>query len=61
MKLVGRRGEPDMFFTEFFRVHANSRLDPKILTSVTENPTSRPVFAQLIGENIEDIKLIIEM
>ena len=45
-----------MFFTEFFRVHSNSRLDPKILTSVTENPTSRPVFAQLIGENIEDIK-----
>ena len=56
MKLVGRRGEPDMFFTEFFRVHSNSRLDPKILTSVTENPTSRPVFAQLIGENIEDIR-----
>ena len=56
MSLVSERGEPDMFFTEFFRVHANSRLDPEILSSVTENPTKRPVFAQLIGENISDIK-----
>ena len=45
-----------MFFTEFSRVHANSRLDPEILSSVTENPTKRPVFAQLIGENISDIR-----
>ena len=38
--------------TEYFRVHAHSRLDPEILRSITENPTDRPVFAQLIGENL---------
>ena len=55
MRLIAERGEPDLFFTEFFRVHANSRLSPEILSSITENPTKRPVFAQIIGENINDI------
>lgn len=55
MALVAERGEPDLFFTEFFRVHAHSRIDPEILSSITENPTGRPVFAQIIGENIKDI------
>lgn len=56
MKVVARRGPPDFFFTEFFRVHANSRIDHEILSSITENPTKQPVFAQLIGENIEDLR-----
>ena len=55
MSLVAERGPPDLFFTEFFRVHANSRLSPAILSSITDNPTNRPVFAQIIGENIADI------
>ena len=55
MRLIASRGEPDLFFTEFFRVHVNSRLSPEILSSIIENPTSRPVFAQIIGENIDDI------
>ncbi|MEC7402265.1 MAG: tRNA-dihydrouridine synthase family protein, partial [Verrucomicrobiota bacterium] len=38
MKIIARRGAPDLFFTEFFRVHANSRLDDAILSSITENP-----------------------
>ena len=52
MTLISKRGEPDIFFTEFFRVHANSRLDPAILSSLTQNPTNRPVFAQIIGGKI---------
>ncbi len=56
MKVVARRGAPDFFFTEFFRVHASSKIDPEILSSITENPTNRPVFAQLIGENINDLR-----
>ena len=56
MKVIAKRGAPDFFFTEFFRVHANSRIDPEILSAVTENPTDRPVFAQLIGENISDLR-----
>ena len=56
MEVVAKRGAPDFFFTEFFRVHGNSRIDQDILLAITENPTDQPVFAQLIGENIEDLK-----
>lgn len=55
MRAVARRGAPDWFFTEYFRVHETSRLEPHILASVTENDTGRPVFAQLIGESLPDL------
>ena len=55
MRAVARRGAPDFFFTEYFRVHETSRLEPHILSSVTENDTGRPVFAQLIGESLTDL------
>lgn len=50
MGVIDRYGSPDYFFTEFFRVHAHSRLEPHILASITENQTGRPVFAQMIGD-----------
>ena len=53
MTLISKRGEPDIFFTEFFRVHANSLHDPAILSSLTQNPTNRQLLAQIIGENTE--------
>jgi tRNA-dihydrouridine synthase B len=56
MRVVARRGSPDYYFTEYFRVHGSSRLDPRILRSITENPDGRPVFAQLIGENLTDLR-----
>ena len=52
MDVVAGYGPPDYFFTEFFRVHDSSRLEPFILRSITENVTGRPVFAQLIGEDL---------
>jgi tRNA-dihydrouridine synthase B len=55
MNLVGRYGPPDLFFTEYFRVHASSVLEPHILRSITHNETGRPVFAQMIGESIPDL------
>jgi tRNA-dihydrouridine synthase len=55
MRVVARRGAPDWFVTEYFRVHADSRLDREILRSVTENGTGRPVFAQLIGREAADL------
>ena len=55
MNLVAKYGPPDLFFTEYFRVHAHARLDPGILSSVTKNKSGKPVFAQLIGEDIEHI------
>ncbi len=51
MKVVAHYGAPDYFFTEYFRVHANTRLDQHILESITHNDTGRPVFAQLIGHD----------
>jgi tRNA-dihydrouridine synthase B len=55
MQVVSDYGSPDYFFTEYFRVYDHSSLDPHILRSITENATGRPVFAQLIGENISDL------
>jgi tRNA-dihydrouridine synthase len=52
MQVVAGYGAPDFFFTEFFRVHAQSRPEPHILRAITGNTTGRPVFAQLIGESI---------
>ncbi len=55
MGIIADCGSPDYFFTEYFRVYDHSRLDKYILRSITENETNRPVFAQLIGENISDL------
>ncbi len=55
MKIVAHYGSPDYFFTEYFRVTDNSRLNRKILAAITENDTNRPVFAQMIGESIPDL------
>lgn len=56
MRVIAHYGAPDFFFTEFFRVHAQSRLEKHIARSITENITGRPVFAQLIGEDILHLK-----
>ena len=52
MRVVARRGAPDWFVTEYFRVHPASRLERHILRSIAENETGRPVFAQLIGSDL---------
>jgi tRNA-dihydrouridine synthase B len=55
MRIIASYGSPDYFFTEYFRVYDHSGLDPNILRAITENATGRPVFAQLIGENIPEL------
>ena len=52
MRVIAHYGAPDLFFTEFFRVHSQSRPERHILRSIDENDTGRPVFAQLIGEDV---------
>ncbi|RXK56937.1 tRNA-dihydrouridine synthase family protein [Oleiharenicola lentus] len=52
MRVMAHYGAPDYYFTEFFRVHAQSRPEKHIVRSIVENQTGRPVFAQLIGEEI---------
>jgi tRNA-dihydrouridine synthase len=55
MKVIAHYGSPDYFFTEYFRVNETSRLNPNILSAITENDTLRPVFAQMLGESIPDL------
>jgi tRNA-dihydrouridine synthase C len=49
MRVLARRGAPDWFVTEYFRVYPQSCLNPYILRSILENQTGRPLFAQMIG------------
>lgn len=52
MRVMARYGGPDVYWTEYFRVHADSRLEKWILESITQNPTGRPIVAQMIGNDI---------
>jgi len=54
-RLMIEFGGADVYFTEYFRVHATSCLDWHILESITENPTGRPVVAQMIGNDIPSL------
>lgn len=54
-RLMARYGGADVYFTEYFRVHKDSRLDKPILKSITENPTGKPVVAQMIGNDIPSL------
>jgi tRNA-dihydrouridine synthase len=49
MRVIARYGGPDVYWTEYFRVHGDSRPEKWIVQSITENTTNRPVVAQLIG------------
>jgi tRNA-dihydrouridine synthase len=51
-RLIRRYGGPDVYFTEYFRVHGTSVPERWIVESITANPTGRPVIAQLIGNDI---------
>lgn len=51
-RLLSTYGGADVYFTEYFRVHATSTLDWHILESITKNPTGKPVIAQMIGNDI---------
>src|ERR1051325_11947836 len=53
--LMAQYGGPDLYWTEYFRVHRDSRLEPWILESVVDNPTGRPAIAQLIGNDIPSL------
>lgn len=54
-RLMAGYGGADLYFTEYFRVYAGSRLSKTILASVLENPTGRPAIAQLIGNDIPSL------
>lgn len=52
MRVIARYGGPEIYWTEYFRVHGDSRPEKWILDSITKNPTGRPVVAQMIGNDI---------
>ena len=52
MRVIARYGGPEVYWTEYFRVHGDSRPEKWILDSITKNPTDRPVVAQMIGNDI---------
>jgi tRNA-dihydrouridine synthase len=53
--LLVKFGGADVYFTEYFRVHATSRPERHILKSITQNPTGKPVIAQMIGNDIPSL------
>jgi tRNA-dihydrouridine synthase len=55
MRVIARRGAPDWFVTEYFRVHPDSCLHRYILRSIVENKTGKPVFAQMIGRDLPNL------
>src|SRR5262245_1517196 len=55
LRLMTAYGGADVYFTEYFRVHATSNLEKYILKSITENPTGRPVIAQMIGNDVPSL------
>ena len=54
-RLMSAYGGADLYYTEYFRVYDHSRLDKHILASITENPTGRPVVAQMIGNDVPNL------
>lgn len=55
MRLIARYGGPDVYWTEYFRVYANSHPEKTIVESITKNPAGRPVVAQMIGNDIPSL------
>jgi tRNA-dihydrouridine synthase len=52
-QLLSKFGGPDVYWTEYFRVHSTWRPEKWILRSLTDNPTGRPAIAQLIGNDVD--------
>ena len=52
MRVIARYGGAEVYWTEYFRVHGDSRPEKWIIKSITENPTGKPVVAQIIGNDI---------
>jgi tRNA-dihydrouridine synthase len=51
-RVLAPYGGADVYWTEYFRVHGDSRPERWILDSILHNPTGRPVVAQLIGNDV---------
>ena len=62
MRVIHGHGDPDWYVTEYVRVYENSRVDPHVAKCFEDNPTGRPVMAQMIGRSIPDlVRIAVEM
>lgn len=52
-RCLERRGGPDLYVTEYFRVHRDSTPEKKILRTIHGMSGRKPVVAQMIGNNPE--------
>ena len=50
--LMHHYGGADVYWTEYFRVHADSTPEKRIVEAIRNNTTGRPVIAQMIGNDI---------
>ncbi len=55
-RVMSRYGGPDVYYTEYFRVHRDSTPEKHILRSIDENPDGKPVVAQMIGQDLEALR-----
>ena len=55
LRVMAAYGGADVYYTEYFRVHATSNLEKWILKSITHNPTGKPIVAQMIGNDISSL------
>ena len=55
-RVMSRYGGPDVYYTEYFRVHKDSRPEKHILRSIDENPDNKPIIAQMIGQDLDALR-----
>ncbi len=55
LKIMAEIGGADVYVTEYFRVHPDYKPHPWTLRSIDENPTGKPIFAQMIGNDIPSL------
>ena len=51
-RVQAKFGPPDLYYTEYFRVHRDSRPERHIQASIEENDLGLPIQAQMIGQDI---------
>lgn len=54
-RCLERRGGPDLYVTEYFRVHRDSHPEKEILRSIEQMAPAKPVVAQMIGNEPEHL------
>jgi tRNA-dihydrouridine synthase len=54
-RCLERRGGPDIYVTEYLRVHRDSHPEKWILRSIRDLETEKPIMAQMIGNDPEHL------